>query len=47
VERFTGEAPPRYLTGNLWGKKRSDQIVELIERRMEELGTWQGRYYNS
>jgi radical SAM protein (TIGR01212 family) len=45
VERFTGEAPPVYLTERLWGKKRSDQIVALIEKRMEELDTWQGRLY--
>lgn len=45
VERFTGEAPPRYLTGKGWGKKRSDQIVGLIEKRMEALDTWQGRLF--
>jgi radical SAM protein (TIGR01212 family) len=43
VERFTGEAPPRFLTGAGWGKKRTDQIVKLIEKRLEELDTWQGR----
>lgn len=46
VERFTGEAPPRFLTGEGWGKKRTDQIVNLIEKRMEELNTWQGRLYD-
>lgn len=45
VERFTGEAPPRFLTGAGWGKKRTDQIVNLIEKRLEELDTWQGRLY--
>lgn len=45
VERFTGEAPLRFLTGEGWGKKRTDQIVSLIEKRMEELDTWQGRLY--
>ena len=45
VERFTGEAPPRFLTGSGWGKKRTDQIVSLIEKRLEELDTWQGRLY--
>jgi len=45
VERFTGEAPPRFLTGSIWGKKRSDQIVGLVEKRLEELDTWQGRLY--
>jgi len=43
VERFTGEAPPRFLSGQGWGKKRTDQIVNLIEKRLEELDTWQGR----
>ncbi len=46
VERFTGEAPPRFLTGEGWGKKRTDQIVNLIEKRLEEKGTWQGRLYS-
>jgi radical SAM protein (TIGR01212 family) len=45
VERFTGEAPPRFLSGIGWGKKRADQIVNLIEKRLEELDTWQGKLY--
>jgi uncharacterized protein len=45
VERFTGEAPPRFLAGPGWGEKRTDQIVNLIEKRLEELDTWQGRLY--
>jgi uncharacterized protein len=45
VERFTGEVPPRYLAGEVWGKKRTDQIVSLIEKRLEELDTWQGRRF--
>jgi radical SAM protein (TIGR01212 family) len=45
VERFTGEAPPRYLAKEVWGKKRTDQIVSLIEKRLEELDTFQGKKY--
>jgi uncharacterized protein len=45
VERFTGEAPPRFLIGEGWGKKRTDQIVGLIEKRLEELDTWQGKAF--
>lgn len=45
VERFTGEAPPRYLDKMRWGRKRTDQIVGLIESRLEELNTWQGRLF--
>jgi len=45
VERFTGEAPLRFLTGEGWGKKRTDTTVALIEKRLEELDTWQGRLF--
>lgn len=45
VERFTGEAPLRFLTRREWGIKRADQIVDLIEKRLEKLDTWQGRLY--
>jgi radical SAM protein (TIGR01212 family) len=46
VERFTGEAPPRLLYAANWGKKRTDQIVTLVEKRLEELDTWQGKKYH-
>lgn len=45
VERFTGEAPPRFLTYAAWSNKRTDQIMNLIEKRLGELDTWQGRLY--
>ncbi len=45
VERFTGEAPPRFLERTVWVKKRTDHIVSLIYKRLEELDTWQGRLY--
>jgi len=45
VERFTGEAPPSLLEVNNWAKKRTDQISSIIEKRLEELDTWQGRLY--
>ncbi len=45
VERFTGEAPPQFLAERIWGMKRTDQIVYLIEKRLEELDTWQGKQY--
>jgi radical SAM protein (TIGR01212 family) len=46
VERFTGEAPPRLLAGQGWGKKRTDQLIGMIEMRMEELQTWQGKLFS-
>lgn len=45
VERFTGEAPPRYMAVIPWGKTRSDQVAIMIEKRLEQLDTWQGRRY--
>ncbi len=45
VERFTGEAPPRFLVREIWGKKRTDQLVNLVEERLQELDTWQGRLF--
>jgi radical SAM protein (TIGR01212 family) len=45
VERFTGEVPPGFLTKKVWGKKRTDQMVNLVEKRLDELDTWQGRLY--
>ena len=45
VERFTSETPPRFLTSGGWGKKRTDQLLHLVEKRLEELDTWQGRLY--
>lgn len=43
IERFAGEVPPRYLSVNPWGTLRYDVVLQRIERRMEELDTWQGR----
>ncbi len=45
VERFAGEVPPRFLAGPGWGLIRNDQILNLIEKRLEERHTWQGRLY--
>jgi radical SAM protein (TIGR01212 family) len=43
IERFTGEAPPRFQAGPTWGKLRSDQVQLLIEKEMEKRNTWQGK----
>jgi uncharacterized protein len=45
IERFTAEVPPRYLVKGSFGLLRTDQILQMIEKRMEERGTWQGRMY--
>lgn len=45
VERFAGEVPPRFLVGPGWGLIRNDQIMVKFEKRLEELDTWQGRFF--
>ena len=45
-ERFAGEVPPRYLVSEPWMKLRYDQVLSLIEKRMEERDTWQGKFYS-
>lgn len=46
VERFTGEALPSLLEVHNWGEKRTDQMAMIIEKRLEEMDTWQGRLYD-
>ncbi|MDR2036906.1 MAG: TIGR01212 family radical SAM protein [Bacteroidales bacterium] len=45
VERFANEMPPRFMTGPGWGKIRNVELWRMLEKRMEELDTWQGRLY--
>ncbi len=45
IERFAGEVPPRFLAGTGWGLIRNDQILQRIEKRLEERDTWQGRLF--
>lgn len=45
VERFSGEAPPRYVVAPDWGLLRADETSRRIEKRMEERETWQGRLF--
>ena len=47
VERFTGEAPPALVIAPRWGKRRSDEIMNLFVKRLEERNTWQGRLFDS
>ena len=45
IERFAGEVPPRYLVSKPWLNLRYDQVLSLIEKRLEERNTYQGKYY--
>ncbi len=47
VERFAGEAPPRYHATPGWGLVRNEQLVAMLERRLEERGAWQGELYGN
>jgi radical SAM protein (TIGR01212 family) len=46
VERFAGEVPPRFLVSAPWSNLRNDAFNRLLEKRLEELDTWQGRLFN-
>lgn len=45
IERFTGEAPPRYLAVPPWGNLRTDQLMIAFEKVLEKRDTWQGRLF--
>lgn len=45
IERFTGEAPPRYLAVPPWGNLRTDQLMVKFEKLLEERDSWQGKRY--
>ena len=45
IERFAGEAPPRFHAGPTWGLIRNEQLWNLFEKRLEERDTRQGRLY--
>jgi radical SAM protein (TIGR01212 family) len=43
VERFAGEAPPRYhRAGCDWGLVRNERLWQLLEKRLVENDLWQG-----
>lgn len=45
VERFAGEVPPRFLQEQQWELIRNEQVVQIIEKRLLERKTWQGRLF--
>lgn len=46
VERFTSEVPPGYLAGPGWGLIRTYELLQKLEKRLEERETWQGRCFS-
>ena len=45
VERFAGEAPPRFHIGPSWGLIRNNTLITMLEKRLEERDVWQGGMY--
>lgn len=45
IERFSGEAPPRFVIAPQWGKIRADEVARAIEDRLAQRDTWQGRLF--
>ena len=46
IERFAGEVPPRFVNSMPWGRIRNNELLLLLDKRLEERNTFQGRYYN-
>ncbi len=46
VERFAGEAPPRYHHTEGWGLVRNEQLLAMLDKRLEERGVYQGEIFN-
>ena len=47
VERFASEAPPRYHYGRNWGLVRNEQLLAMLERRLEERNVYQGEIFTT
>lgn len=43
IERFVGEVPPRFVNETPWELIRNVELLRLLEKRLEDRGTWQGR----
>ena len=47
LERFASEAPPRYHYGRNWGFLRNETLWSMLEKRLTELGVYQGEKFVS
>ena len=45
IERFAGEVPPRFVNHTPWGLIRNTELLRLLENRLQERNTYQGRLY--
>ena len=46
IERFVGEVPPRFVNETPWGLIRNVELLRLLDKRLEERDTFQGRLYS-
>ena len=46
VERFASEAPPRYHHTEGWGLVRNEQLLAMLDKRLEERGVHQGEIFD-
>lgn len=45
IERFASEAPPRYHYGRNWGLVRNEQLLSMLEKRLEARNAYQGEFF--
>lgn len=45
IERFAGEVPPRFVNHTPWGLIRNTELLRLLEQRLVERDTFQGKLY--
>lgn len=45
IERISSEVPPRFLIAPDWGLLRTDRILVMFEKKLEEQDTWQGKLF--
>ena len=43
IERFVSEVPPRFVNSTPWGLIRNVELLRLLDKRLEERDTYQGR----
>ncbi len=47
LERFTSESPEELLIAPKWGRIKNFEIVHKIEKRLSDLDTCQGKFFNA
>ena len=45
IERFAGEVPPRFVNETPWGEIRNVELLRMLDRRLVELDSWQGKQW--